>query len=72
MLASAPIQSAAVDRFKLRSRDLVVESIKEKTVASAKPKAGSPDRMSESAMYVASKDVSLTATVVAEIKLKHE
>ena len=67
-----PIKGATVDKLKVQSRDLVIESVKEKTAASAKPKAGSPERMSESAVYVTTKDVSLSARIVAEIHLKHE
>lgn len=72
MMAAAPIKGSAVDKLKVQTRDLVIESVKEKTAASAKPMAGSPGRMSETAVYVATKDVSLTAKVIAEINLKHE
>ena len=68
----APIKGTAVDKLKVQSRDLVIESVKEKTAASAKPKAGSPERMSESAVYVTTMDVSSSAQVFAEIHLKHE
>lgn len=72
MIAGAPIKGSAVDKLRVQARDLVIESVKEKTAASAKPKAGSPERMSESAVYVTTKDVSLSAKVFAEINLKHE
>ena len=72
MIAAAPIKGSAVDKLIVQARDLVIESVKEKAAASARPMAGSSGRMSESAVYVATKDVSLNAKVVAEINLKHE
>ena len=67
-----PIQNSEVEKLKIRSRDLIIETVKENDVASSKPKAASMDRMKETAVYVATKDSSPGAKVIAEIRLKHE
>ena len=67
-----PIKDSMIERLKIQSRDLVIETIKEKPVASSKPKAGAADRMSETAVYVASQDQGPNAKVIAQIRLKHD
>ena len=67
-----PIQNSEVEKLKIRSRDLIIETVKENDVASRKPKAASIERMKETAVYVATKDSSPGAKVIAEIRLKHE
>lgn len=66
------IQNSEVEKLKIRSRDLIIETVKEKDMASSKPKAASIERMKETAVYVATKDSSPGAKVIAEIRLKHE
>lgn len=67
-----PIKDSMIDRLKVQSRDLVIETVKEKPAPSNKPKAGAADRMSETAVYVASPDQGLNAKVIAQIRLKHD
>ena len=67
-----PIKDSMIDRLKVQSRDLVIETVKEKPAPSNKPKAGATDRMSENAVYVASPDQGPNAKVIAQIRLKHD